>query len=270
MAGLQTSDLLRRLRVGAPVEETVCLVAAHPDDETISAGARLGDLRHLTLVHITDGAPQGGDGAQDANVRLRHEYHDRRRRELQDALDCLGIRGHQLELGIRDQSAAFHLAKITRRLLDELCRVQVVITHPYEGGHPDHDAAAFAVQAACRLLMESGRHVPARLEFASYHIDRGQRKTGTFRSEPAMPAVKAQVSADRLEQKKAALSCFRSQQAVIGWFAPEVERYRAAPSYDFYASTGAALYDLWNWPVDSRLWRSQAASALLELGLARR
>ena len=72
------------------------------------------------------------------------------------------------------------------------------------------------------------------------------------------------LAADRLERKRAALSCFQSQQAVIAWFAPEVEHYRAAPAYDFHASPGAALYDLWNWPINSRTWQAQAAAALLE------
>ena len=267
---LQTTDVLSRLRAGGIVDEPVCFVAAHPDDETISAGARLGDLRHLTLVHITDGVPEDGDEARQKDLAWHRDYRDRRHGELQDALDCLGIRARQLELGIRDQSAAFHLAQITKWLLDELSRAEIVITHPYEGGHPDHDSAAFAVQAACRLLMQAGRHAPVRLEFASYHLHQGRRVTGAFRNEQVMPAVQAQVSADRFERKKAALSCFRSQQAVIAWFAPGVERYRAAPSYDFTAPPAAALYDLWHWPIDSRLWQAQAASALVELGLLRK
>jgi LmbE family N-acetylglucosaminyl deacetylase len=259
----QIADVLERLRCGAPIPEAACVVAAHPDDETIFAGARLCDLQDLTLIHITDGAPDHGEGP----IELA-EYRDRRKFELQEALERLGIRAHRLEFGLRDQTASFHLAEVTRWLVGELSGTEIVITHPYEGGHPDHDSAAFAVQSACRLLEDGGAHAPIRLEFACYHLQEGRRATGSFPSDPECASVQAELSQDRLERKNAALSCFRSQQEVIAWFEPEIERYRAAPLYDFHAAPGPALYDLWNWPLNSRTWQARAASALGDLGLA--
>jgi hypothetical protein len=47
-----------------------------------------------------------------------------------------------------------------------LIKPDIVFTHPYEGGHPDHDFTAFAVHAACRLT-KSTKSVIA--EFASYN-----------------------------------------------------------------------------------------------------
>src|SRR5918993_1032115 len=41
------------------------------------------------------------------------------------------------------------------------------VTDGYEGGHPDHDAAALAAHLACRLL--GGTGAPAMVEFAAYH-----------------------------------------------------------------------------------------------------
>jgi LmbE family N-acetylglucosaminyl deacetylase len=52
-------------------------------------------------------------------------------------------------LGIPDQAASLGLAGLARRLAVQLAAsgAEVVVTHAYEGGHPDHDATAFAVHA---------------------------------------------------------------------------------------------------------------------------
>ncbi len=54
-----------------------------------------------------------------------------------------------------DQETAFQLAAIVHELIPVLASAERVITHPYEGGHPDHDTAAFAVAAACARLARS-------------------------------------------------------------------------------------------------------------------
>src|SRR6185437_9724842 len=51
-----------------------------------------------------------------------------------------------------------------------------VFTHAYEGGHPDHDAVAFAVHAACRL----SDIPPAIVEMPYYHRQDGRLITGEF------------------------------------------------------------------------------------------
>ena len=71
-----------------------------------------------------------------------------------------------------------HLTELAHRLREILEREkpQAVITHAYEGGHPDHDAAAFAVRAACRLAAEP----PPILEMALYHRRDGRLVSGEF------------------------------------------------------------------------------------------
>jgi LmbE family N-acetylglucosaminyl deacetylase len=259
--------LLERLGWGGAVAAPTCVVAAHPDDETLGLGARLAGFQRLRLIHLTDGAPQDPAHAQAHGFEGADAYATARRGELGQALETLGVRGERLALGLPDQGTARDLAGLTLRLARELGGAQVVVTHAYEGGHPDHDAAAFAVQAACQTLARAGRPAPFRLEFAGYHRTDHGRATGCFWPDDAAPAVRGRITDEMLARKRAALACFASQAEVIGWFDPEKEAYRAAPLYDFAAPPppGAALYDDWGFALSSTAWRAAAAQALSEL-----
>ncbi|HYC50403.1 MAG TPA: hypothetical protein VEB19_04755, partial [Gemmatimonadaceae bacterium] len=54
-------DLIRRFIAGdrgAPTQLTTLIIVAHPDDESIGAGARLRKLGDAWVVDVTDGAPR--------------------------------------------------------------------------------------------------------------------------------------------------------------------------------------------------------------------
>jgi LmbE family N-acetylglucosaminyl deacetylase len=63
------------------------------------------------------------------------------------------------------------MASIARTLAEliEQIRPAAIFTHAYEGGHPDHDAAAFAVHCAVGLVSRRGTPAPVVNEFTSYH-----------------------------------------------------------------------------------------------------
>jgi LmbE family N-acetylglucosaminyl deacetylase len=149
------------------------VICAHPDDEVIGVGGRLPRLgRAVTIVHTTDGAPRDGRDARASGCAGRADYAAERGRELDAAMSLAGIETDQLYgLGLADQAASFHLVEMSRRvawLIGQL-RPELVVTHPYEGGHPDHDATAFTVHAACGLLRGAGERAPGLAEMTSYH-----------------------------------------------------------------------------------------------------
>jgi len=253
--------LQRPVQQRPPAPVTVLLVA-HPDDEVIGVGGQLNWLSAaLHVVHLTPGIPITLDPEQRATHGSADAYGACRQRELDRALSRAGIpteRRHTL--GGADQRCARMLSRLTfelRDLLDRL-RPDVLLTHPYEGGHPDHDAAAFVAQAACRLL----ERPPARLEFTSYHCRDGQFTCAAFLRGQDQ-GVRIYLDEDQRAFKRALLAEYVSQQHTLAQFTPDVERVRVAPEYDFSEPPHVPPlhYDMHPWGIDSATFAKLAVEA---------
>jgi LmbE family N-acetylglucosaminyl deacetylase len=258
---------LEDLRLGRPIIARAVAVVAHPDDETVGFGLRLAGFADLTLVHVTDGAPEDMGDARRAGCSTREAYARVRTEELDAGLAELGAAPRRIALGVHDQTAVFRLPWLVGALRELLAGAALVLTHAYEGGHPDHDACAFAVQLACELLAADGGAAPARLEFAAYHKARSGRTAFGFWPDPAAPAVSPEARPDEVARKARALARHRSQRRITAWFDPAFESYRAAPRYDLARPPppGAAVYDDWGWTITSARWGEAAREALAGL-----
>jgi LmbE family N-acetylglucosaminyl deacetylase len=253
------------------------VVSAHPDDETIGATWVLTRSDSARVLHVTDGAPR--DRAlwppeAHACQRTRAGYARMRWQEARAALSLAHVGPERVEgLGFPDQEASLALAELTLQVTEVLVvqRVDVVLVHPYEGGHPDHDAAAFAVHAAARLLERGGAPRPRIAEMTSYHRYEGQLRTGAFLPGPNEVAERVLGSEER-ERKTRMLGAFASQSRVLAPFGVHAERFRAAPAYDFTRAPhgGRLHYESLGWPMNGAQWRSLAETALHALGLGGR
>lgn len=261
--------LAERRRVG----ERVMIVVAHPDDETLGIGAQLHRFDDALLVHATDGAPRDGEDARNYGFATVADYAAARREELAAALRA-GAAGHvrTLGVGIPDKQVIAGLPGLIGRIADLLRdrRPAAVFTHVYEGGHPDHDAVAFAVHTACGLLNES----PAIIEFPLYHRACGSFVTGQFikseyRRRPGSAEWVFDLDAADIARKRAMLDCFRTQRWLFEPFDLSVERLRPAPEYDFWEPphAGELHYETLGWGITGAVWRRAAAAALDRLGL---
>jgi LmbE family N-acetylglucosaminyl deacetylase len=247
-------------------------VFAHPDDEVIAAGILLGRLPRAGVICMTNGAPFNEDHARRAGFDNWMDYGMARQREAEKALALLGrafVPYHNL--GISDLETTFHLASASRHLAHHLrAGFAHVITHAYEGGHPDHDSTAFCVHAACALIARNGGTPPVIVEAPLYNGANGEFEYRNFLPHPdAGPIVDLELSPEEQALKRRMFECHASQGKILSSFGVERELFRLAPRYHFTAPPhpGPVGYDRYRWHVGGRLWRAQARRAMRALNL---
>jgi LmbE family N-acetylglucosaminyl deacetylase len=200
------------------------------------------------------------------------------------------------------------LAPVARRLADLFARkgTGIVLTHAYEGGHPDHDAAAFAVHAAGKLLAHRAekwprfsapndalfqkgsigaipkvdstfgsdalaRRNPNRqlliIEMPLYRADPSGWARQSFVPAPDSPELALWLGEDERALKERMVAAHVTQRDLLASFPIDVERFRAAPDYDFTSlpNGGDLLYERQDWGMTGARWLDLARQAFAEL-----
>jgi N-acetylglucosamine malate deacetylase 2 len=264
------SAILERLTaVGTAVEAlpSLMVIVAHPDDEAIGAGAVLRGIPNSTVVHVTDGAPRDEAYAQRKGFPNREAYAQARREEVVAALWVIGMPPERIRgLGFVDGEASFHLVELTHKIVDLISEMKpdVVLTHPYEGGHSDHDSTAFAVHLACGILRREGLFAPVIMELTSYHNYEGKRRLFSFLPFPGAREKTVELDEETKQIKRQMFDAFTSQHALLKTFPLEVERFRHAPRYLFTVPPheGTLDYERLCNKMTGAEWRTYAEKAL--------
>lgn len=202
---LSAHEMLARATAAEGAESAMprrCWSLRIRDDEAIALGGRLRRFTGAHMVHVTDGAPQDGRDSRWHGFACVDDYRAARAEELRKALKTADLGDMSREcLGIPDQRAALQLVDLTHSTTQwiETHRPEIVFTHPYEGGHPDHDACSFAVHHARERCSQPVLVV----ESAFYHADPQEgTEAGVF-----LPGASADEMVYRLspeEQKRKA------------------------------------------------------------------
>jgi len=273
-----TSDVMERLAQRVPFAKslpTTLVLVAHPDDEAIGAGGLLAGLPDAVVAHVTDGAPRDVRYAQSRGFQTREEYARARRREVVNALAHVGITPDRCrDFGYVDGEASMQLLELVfdvADLMDEV-RPDIVFTHPYEGGHSDHDATAFAVHLACGILRRDNVPTPLVLELTSYHNYSGERRVFSFLPFIGADERTIQLTDAEKSLKKRMYQEFASQRQVLERFPIDLERFRPAPRYVFTKAPheGQLDYERFCTTITGAQWRLNAGKALDALRTRRR
>lgn len=245
------------------------VVVAHPDDETVGAATLLPQLKRAQFVYVTDGAPRDGHDAASHGWSTA-QYRDVRRRERAKVFALCGLQADRvIDLDCPDQQAALRLVQLTRALagLFDEWQIEAVLAHPYEGGHPDHDAAAFIVHAAARLV----RRTPAIVEMACYHKGPYGIVANAFlpHAHADERMITTTLSPGQRAFKQSLVDQYESQHETLRHLPVDVERLRSAPDYDFSRPPheGTLLYETRGWDIDGARFCELAAQALHRLEL---
>lgn len=261
-------------RAGSP---RLLLLAAHPDDETIGASIVLGRVPGAMVVYLTDGAPRDPQFRSPHVSGSRELYACVRAEEAASALSYVDVSRERIVfLGGVDQESILQASELLEELVTLIQQFQptILLTHPYEGGHPDHDAAALLSRLSLQLAARKGAPVADLLEMTSYHAEGSTRVTGRFLGAPPVlggsvdPAVQLKMSAEERTRKARMLGCYVSQWHVLSDIPLEPEQVRPAPMYDFTRSPheGTLWYENLHWPITGVRWRELAAQVLAGFG----
>lgn len=237
------------------------VVVAHPDDETVGAGALLSrwstSSADVWIVHATDGAPRDPRFRARSFSGTREEYARARRGELEAAMALAGIGPHRLRcLGIADQEAVFEIPRMIEGIQRSIREVEpgAILTLAYEGGHPDHDAVALAVRGAAKEIEI--------FEMPLYHAEPGTERMIVQELLPGPPEIVLPLMDQERDLKRRMIEAFATQEETLRAFLPpRDERFRPAPIHDFSRPphAGRLQYEIWGFPLTGEGWRRAAA-----------
>ncbi len=135
-----------------PPSGPLVLVAPHPDDELLAAGATLAAASdagtEVRVVAVTDGE-MSHPHLDDAG---RRQLVDRRLAETAAAYTAAGIVADRHRLSLPDGDTTDHADRLVEGLLSILEGAAACLA-PWEAdGHPDHDTCGRAALKACAVL----------------------------------------------------------------------------------------------------------------------
>jgi len=208
--------------------------------------------------------------AKAAGFDARSEYARARKEECLAALALAHVpEDRVVDLEITDQRASSCLAELTRMITTFLrqSEADIVVTHAYEGGHPDHDATAFATHAAMRLMQRNGFKPPVLFEMGLHPSEDFKAKVPDFLPGAELETTTLLLDDRARELKQRMFACFETQRESLEASPIGPEKFRQPIAYDFSSppQAGKLHYEKFAWAPTSGEWQSLACAALADL-----
>ena len=218
------------------------VLVAHQDDEAIGCGILLQRAEQPVVVFATDGAP--ADRYFCGKYGSPERLSEVRRAEATHAMAEIGVAQYDV-FSIRDQRLFEHLPEALDRIIiaarDHRCGS--IVTHAYEGGHPDHDACSY-------LAFRVGEQLNLTVwEMPLYHRAHGAPQRQRFITGEA--EVVLTPTDTEYDRKRRMAAAYASQGEVIRAFPERNEIFRRQPRYDYSQPphNGTLNYEAWQWPI---------------------
>jgi LmbE family N-acetylglucosaminyl deacetylase len=247
----------------------VIVVVAHPHDETIACGALLSRTSAVPVVLVTAGAPLEPADAMRLGTFSAQAYAETRRAEMRQALQIAGIRDDRLiALGFRDREVAQEIIPLAHKLAEIflLHNSSTVLTHAYEGGHPDHDATALAAHLAGALLAGKG-HSVAVFEMPFYRLGEDGPVHQSFTTGGG-DGIGIALNPDEQARKARMMQCFATRKSILAPYKLDAERFRPSGLTRFLQlpNEGRLYYETRDWGMTGARWLSLAEEAIAAVG----
>jgi N-acetylglucosamine malate deacetylase 2 len=203
-------------------------------------------MQESCVVFCTDGGPR--DSYFWHAYGSRENYVSVRRQEAEAATKIAGVKRAAL-LNFCDQELYRYLQPALKQLEDLTVefRPDAILTHAYEGGHPDHDSCAFLA-----YLLGFRLKLPV-WEMPLYHRTSKGMCVQRF-LHPSGDAALIRARCGELDAKRQMVCVYRSQSQALQGFDLKFERFRRQASYDFSSppETDVINYEAWQWQIRAK------------------